>query len=155
MKYLLLSGVTVTIIISCSVAIINNQSQGITGWVVWLEGNLMPAIGDTKMEERLAGRPIQRTLYIHEPATPQETEKVQDSGVFYSEIHSRLVKKVRTDDSGTFRIELPPGKYSVFVLEKDGFFANIFDGEGHINPVIVEAGKFTELEIKVNYMAFY
>jgi hypothetical protein len=144
-----------TIIAACSVAMKNNQSQGITGKIVWLEGNLMPAIGDTTMAQRMAGRPVQRTIYIYEPTVGDETEKTQDAGMFYSKIHTKLVKKVNTDGKGTFRIVLPPGKYSVFVLEEKGFFANIFDGEGYINPVIVEAGKFTEMVIKVNYMAFY
>lgn len=144
-----------TIIAACSVAMKNNQSQGITGKIVWLEGNLMPAIGDTNIAQRMAGRPVQRTLYIHEPTAGDETEKTQDSGMFYSKINTRLVKKVKTDVNGTFRVVLPAGKYSVFVLEEKGFFANIFDVEGHINPVIVEAGKFRVMEIKVNYMAFY
>jgi hypothetical protein len=155
MKNFLLIGAAATIIAACSVVNKNNQRQGIMGRILWLEGNLMPAIGDTTMAERMAGRPIQRTLFIHEPTTPDETVKVQDSGMFYSKIHTRLVKRVRTDKTGIFRIELPSGKYSVFVLENNGFFANVFDGEGHINPVTVEACNFTEIEIKVNYMAFY
>ncbi len=155
MKYFL-SIITIPLIVAaCSMATKSNQPQGITGRVLWLEGNLMPSVGDTTMTDRLAGKPVQRTLYIHEATTPDETVKVQNSGIFYSEIQTRLVKKVKTDGSGTFRAELPPGKYSIFVQEKDGFFANIFDGEGHINPVTVEEDKFTEIEIKVNYMAFY
>jgi hypothetical protein len=155
MKYLLLISVAATIIMACSVASKNKQQQGITGKIVWLEGNLMPAIGDTTMTERMAGRPVQRTLFIHEPTTPDETERVPDSGMFYAKINTRLVKKVETDGNGIFRVVLPAGKYSVFVLEEKDFFANIFDGEGHINPVLVEEGKFTEIEIKVNYMALY
>jgi hypothetical protein len=50
-----------------------------------------------------------------------------------------LIRKIKTDKTGSFKANLDPGKYSIFVQEEDGLFANVFDGEGFINPVTVES----------------
>lgn len=140
--------------ISCRTAI-RSQTGTITGKVVWLEGNLMPSIGDPDYAARAAGRPIQRMLYIYEAATPEQSERKVGEASFYSEIHTKLIKKVRSGNDGTFSVKLPPGKYSVFSMEDEGLFANVFDGEGHISPVEVDAGMVSEIVIKINYKAYY
>jgi hypothetical protein len=155
MKYFLSLAAISTFIFACTATARFTGQQGISGKVVWLEGNLMPGIGDTTYRERLAGIPVQRKLFIYEPATSADAVKTSESEVLYSEIHSKLIKDVETNSDGTFQIELDPGRYSIFTLEEKGLFANIFDGEGIINPVTVEAGKFTEIQIKVNYKAFF
>ncbi len=132
-----------------------NQTGSISGKVVWLEGNLMPSIDDDNYAQRAAGVPVQRMLYIYEATKPDQAMRLEGDASFYTTIHKRLVKKVRTDKGGTFEVRLPPGKYSIFVMENEAFFANVFDGEGHINPVQVEPGEETTVFIKINYKAFY
>ena len=78
-----------------------------------------------------------------------------DISTLYSKVNTPLIQKIKTDENGAFQAELKPGKYSLFVREKDGLFANVFDGQGIINPVTVEAGKFTDIVIKVNYKAVF
>ncbi|MTI24563.1 hypothetical protein E1163_06360 [Fulvivirga kasyanovii] len=73
----------------------------------------------------------------------------------YKEVPSELIKTVETDENGNFTVQLAPGRYSVFTKEEDGLFANVFDGEGNVNPVTVKQGEMTELNIDINYKAVY
>ncbi|MCK5467242.1 MAG: carboxypeptidase regulatory-like domain-containing protein [Cyclobacteriaceae bacterium] len=131
----------------------NSGKQGIIGEVRWIEGNLMPAIGDTTYIERAKGIPIERDIYIFKAVKQQDA--LSAGGTFYKSINGELVYRLKSRKDGTFKVKLPPGRYSIFVMEKDGYFANIFDGDNYINPVTVQANKFTAIQIQVNYKAFY
>jgi hypothetical protein len=154
MKFLLIIVFTTFCFLACTGSKKISGLQGISGQVFWLEGNLMPAIGDTSYHQRAAGIPIQRTVFIHEATNSTQTE-ISINSSLYAKVNSRLILKTRTDKNGYFKVNLEPGKYSVFIQEDKGLFANIFDGQGIINPVTVETGKFTDIVIKVNYKAFY
>lgn len=125
-----------------------NIKEGMAGRVIWREGNWMPA--PNAPERKAPG--IAREVYIYELTTDAQTEK---EGQFYTAIHSRLIAKTRSDANGCFAVQLAPGRYSVFVKEADGWFANRFDGEGHIQPVEVKAGEVSEVELVVDYKAAY
>lgn len=129
------------------------KTQGFNGEIRWVEGNLMPTIGDTTYAIRARGVPIVREIFIYETTHPSDVTLVK--GTFYKSITTKLVKKVKSKKDGTFKVILPPGKYSVFVLDKEGFFANTFDGENCISPVTVQANNFTEIKILLNYKAYY
>jgi hypothetical protein len=122
--------------------------EGIAGRVLWREGNWMPA--PDAPERNASG--IAREIYVYELTTDAQTEKEEP---FYTAIHSRLIAKTRSDANGCFEVALPPGRYSLFVKEADGWFANRFDGEGHIQPVEVKAGEVSKLELVVDYKAAY
>jgi hypothetical protein len=126
-----------------------NQPQGIKGQVIWEEGNMMPRID----EEMPKGKGVKRGIYVYELTDQSQAKLVE--GYFYRDIQTKLVKVAETDEDGYFNIPLDPGQYSVFVKEEQGLFANFLDGEGHIQPVTVKKGEFTELNLKVNYKAFY
>lgn len=113
----------------------------------------MPAIGDTTYIERAKGIPIERDIYIFKAVKQQDA--LSAGGTFYKSINGELVYRLKSRKDGTFKVKLPPGRYSIFVMEKDGYFANIFDGDNYINPVTVQANKFTAIQIQVNYKAFY
>jgi len=155
MKFYLILVLASMGLISCKHLQKTSSSQGISGTVVWLEGNLMPTLDDSSYSQRAAGKPVMREVYIFEPTKLNQTEKGNKSSVLYTKIHSKLIKKTKSNAAGHFKVNLPPGKYSVFTLEEDGYFANIFDGQGFMNPVTVEVGKFTKIVIKVNYKAYY
>ena len=138
---------------SCKSLRISNEKQGIIGEVRWVEGNMMPAIGDSTMGARLQGIPVQRELYIFKAVNREDV--VSSEGAFFKLVHGELVTRLKTDRDGAFKVFLMPGKYSVFTMENDGYFANIFDGENDINPVTVQPNSFTEVKMLVNYRAFY
>ena len=139
--------------LSCAIHRNSSGNQGITGEVRWVEGNLMPMIGDTTYNSRSKGKAIQRELHIFLALKRDDVQPA--NGTIYKQINGTLISQVKTDNDGTFHVEIPPGKYSVFTMEKEGYFANIFDGDGYINPVTVHEGEFTELQIVVNYKAYY
>ena len=140
-------------VLSCAILRDPPGKQGIKGEVRWVEGNLMPMIGDTTYTSRSKGSPIQRDLHIFLALKRDDVQPT--NGTIYRQINGALISQVKTDKDGTFQVEIPPGKYSVFTMEKEGYFANIFDGDGYINPVTVHEGEFTELQIVINYKAYY
>jgi hypothetical protein len=124
-------------------------SQGVSGQVLWYEGDLMPGFD----KEPVVGKPIQREIYIYR-ATKMEQAEVRD-GSFFSNIKTELVHKSSSDEEGRFIISLEPGTYSVFVKEKQGLFASRFDQSGIINPVTIGKSELVSLLIKVDYNAAY
>jgi hypothetical protein len=125
------------------------QNQGISGRVEWISGNQMP--GPDRPTSKAKG--IKREIWIYQPTTLNEVEASE--GVFFSNIKTTLVRKAKSDRKGRFRISLPPGEYSIFIKEKNGLFANQFDGQNRIHCVAVKPGEFTEITIQVNYEAAY
>ena len=113
----------------------------------------MPTIGDPTYAIRSKGIPIQRDIYIFNAL--KEADAIRAKGPLYKHINAVVVRRVKSDKNGYFRVELAPGKYSVFTLEEHGYFGNTFDGEGYINPFTVHEGEFTEIQILVNYKAYY
>ncbi|GAA0880043.1 hypothetical protein GCM10009119_30130 [Algoriphagus jejuensis] len=129
------------------------EGQGITGTVTWIEGNQMPTINDSEDNPRKpAGKPVQRTLRIY-PLIQFADLKIE--GGLYTAIAEKPLSEIQSDESGRFSIQLSPGRYSVFVVEDAGLFANIFDGEGNVQPVSVKENEWTLLDIEVNYKAVY
>jgi hypothetical protein len=133
---------------SCSGTKQNSQDQGILGQVLWFEGNQMPGFD----REPDPGKGIAREIHIYE-LTKQSQASASD--MFFDKIQTKRIAIAKSDDEGFFNISLAPGSYSVFVKEESGLFANLFDGDNHIYPVVVEAGKYNELVISVNYQAAY
>lgn len=130
--------------------------QGIAGKVLWIEGNQMPGIIDENASEESRKRPapngIRRSIHIYELTN---TSQAQGTGVFYNNLHTKLIKTVTSDEEGNFAVALPTGRYSVFVEEEEGLFANLMDGEGNLNPVEVTRDSVSTLTIEVNYKAAY
>lgn len=133
-----------------------NVKQGLAGKVLWIEGNQMPTIinedNPESTRERPAPKGVQREVHIYELTTMAQAT---GNGVFFSDIKTKLVEKVKTDEEGNFAVSLPVGKYSVFVKEDEGLFANKMDGQGHINPVEVNQDEITQLKLELNYKAAY
>lgn len=124
-------------------------SQGISGQVLWYEGDLMPGFN----KEPVAGKPIEREIHIYKATTIDQAEVLE--GTFYSNINSELVLTTISDEDGKFIVSLDTGTYSVFVKEARGLFANRFDQGGFINPVTIRENELVRITIKVDYMAAY
>ena|SRR5690554_6171275 len=124
--------------------------EGIAGQLIWLEGNLMPTIDDSRTLPK--GQPVQREVHIY--ALTKTSEAEREDG-FYKAVQTELIQKVMSDKNGIFKASLPPGKYSIFVKESQGLFANSFDGYGNITPVEVFKDEVTTISIEINYMAAY
>ncbi|HOX82380.1 MAG TPA: carboxypeptidase regulatory-like domain-containing protein [Chryseolinea sp.] len=124
------------------------QKQGIKGQVFWIGGNQMP--GPKKSNSPQQG--IIREIIIYNSVKLQDTKQTDG---FFTEIPGPPVASILSKADGSFRINLPPGNYSVFVKESKGLFANLFDGEGNINPITVKERKYSWLTLSVDYEAVY
>ncbi len=143
-EYVLALGLMITgFLTGCASANKTSGREGITGQVRWYEGNLMPTVGDPGYAERARGMPVKRTLYFYHAVKGDEVVKATGSAKFYTKINAPLVKKAKTSGDGTFRVALPPGRYSVLVMENGRFYAAFFDGEGRLAPIAVREGAFT------------
>lgn len=124
--------------------------SGIRGTVYLVTGNQMPSPGEPKP----APRGIKTTLYIYELTNMSQVVRTETSA-FYSTIASKPVKQVETGEDGSFKVKLPPGRYSLFVKKGELFYSNIFDGENNIHPVTVVKGEYAKDEFRVDYNAVY
>ena len=124
------------------------QKQGIKGQVFWVSGNQMP--GPDKSKSPQQG--IVREIVIYPEMKLQDTKQTDG---FFTDIQSKPIATVISQADGCFKIKLLPGNYSVFVKESKGLFANLFDGQGNINPITVKAKKYTWITLTVDYEAAY
>ena len=129
------------------------EGQGITGTVTWVEGNQMPMVSDSiDNASKTAAKPIKRSVRIY-PLIQFEDLKIENG--LYTALAEKPLTEVETDEKGNYSVQLSPGRYSIFVVEEGGLFANIFDGEGNVQPVTVKENEWTLLDIEVNYKAVY
>jgi len=125
-----------------------NITQGIEGKIYLKQGNQMPSPGRKPDEGTL----VVRTVYVYELT---QREQAAVNGNFYSNIKTRLVAKAQSGADGHYQIALPVGRYSVFVEESGQLYANLFDGQGNINPVEVKKGNTTPFNIAISNNAVY
>lgn len=125
------------------------QRQGIKGHVFWIAGNQLP--GPENPRSAHAG--IQREILVYEQTTLHEATRLENG--FFVDIQTQLIATLMSKPDGSFKLKLPPGKYSVFVREKDGFFANLFDKDNTINPITVKEKQYSWLPINIDYKATY
>jgi hypothetical protein len=124
------------------------QQQGVKGQLYLVTGNQMPSPN----RKHIPRKGVVREIYIYGLTNMSEVDR---EGVFYKKIHTRFVKSQFSNADGTFRIKLPPGKYSLFVKEYNGLYANLFDNENNISPFIVERKAYTWMTVTIDYAATY
>jgi hypothetical protein len=120
------------------------QRQGIEGRVFLVGGNRMPS----PKTPRNPPQGIRAVVDIYELTDINQVTRLGQSG-YYQAVHTRLIREVNTDDSGRFRVLLPPGSYSIFTRKGELFYATRMDEKNHIAPVEVLPGKMTEVECRV------
>ncbi len=120
--------------------------QGLWGDVWFWAGNFMPGCPTGTIT------PVSRQLFVHALTHLDDVEMI-GSSPFYSAIHTELIGTVTSDPSGFYQIALPPGEYSLFVQEDTLYYANMFDGGGHIMPVSVVADSATNLRFDITHQA--
>lgn len=132
---------------------LKSESSGITGTVTWIEGNQMPMImQDGQKPTKPGSTPIQRKILVY--PLMKITDMKMENGLFVSTME-KPVAETESDSKGKFTLEIVPGQYSVLIVEEDGLFANLFDGEGNVMPVTVRKNEWTMVDIEVNYQAVF
>jgi hypothetical protein len=122
--------------------------QGICG-TIWLkQGNQMPAPGRVPS----SGQPVIREIAIYQLTNLSEAKN--NAGIFTG-IKTALVAKTSSNAKGYFEVALPVGLYSVFVVEKEGLYANNFNGKESINAVEVLKDSVTSKDIYISNKATF
>ena len=121
-----------------------NKGQGISGQVLWAEGNQMPP------NNGLTFSGIKRTLYVFELT---DLSQVDGEPPLFDLVKTKLLTTLKTDSKGRFKQSLEPGMYSIFVKEKTKYYANQFNTQGLIQSFEIKSGQWGTLTIKVNYTA--
>ncbi len=125
-------------------------SQGVWGNVWFWEGDYEPPFDPNRGKIT----PVVREIYIYK-ATPDSMVESLNSDIFFTEINSIYITKTRSDNEGFFQVNLTPDKYSFFVKEGALYYANEWDGEGHILPAVVLESEVTKRQIDITYKAVY
>lgn len=130
------------------------NNQGIQGNVYWIEGNQMPQASQEAPSSLppSAKKAVKRTIHIHQLT---HINQASLGDYLFGNIETPLVASIETNEEGEFSIELPPGKYSIFTVEENGYFASVFDLDSYIHPVEVEKGEWSRVAITINYEASF
>ncbi len=127
---------------------VQKLKQGICGTILLKQGNQMPGPGRVLS----SGQPVIREVWVYQLTNISETKT---SGTVFTGIKTVLVSKTCSNAKGYFELALPVGRYSVFVMEKEGLYANYFDGKGSINPVEVLKDSLTKRDILITNKAVF
>lgn len=92
---------TILLLSSCVAQQVNEGSGNLIGEIGIYEGNCMPGPGVKPCEPR----PISATILITK-LTKEYDEEL-------------LIKKLKSDVNGKYEVQLPPGNYSLFLLDGD------------------------------------
>lgn len=120
------------------------QRQGVQGQLFWVTGNLMPE----SEKKHIPQQGMAREIFVYDLATPSDVEL--ENG-FFIKVHTKLVARAFCKVDGSFKIKLEPGRYSIFVKEDQGLYANLFDSQNHISPITVKPKKYSWITISINY----
>lgn len=124
-------------------------TQGVWGHVYFWKGDFMP--GPYPPGGSIT--PVSREIVVHEATGFDQVVSVGNA--FYQRINTRFIVKSKSNRAGFYQIPLPPGKYSLFVREGSMYYANSFDGSGHILPATVQADSLTNVRIDITYEATF
>ena len=120
------------------------QQQGIEGTARRISGNHMPS---PKYHPGPAPG-VHATICVFRLTNQSQVTGAGKAGLYRS-VQTPLVRQTDTDDSGHFRILLPPGTYSVFTKNGSLFYATRRDEKNNIAPVEVLPGKMTRVDCSV------
>jgi|GEM_PF-1092853 len=126
-------------------------SQGIYGTISFTEGNCMPGPGPRDCSTC----PVSRTVKIYRYTTNNDATRASNHVAnFYERFTTELVAETKSDANGFYQLTLPPGTYTMVVVEKGLLYAELGDGQGGIQPITVATGK-TEVNFGIKYKAAF
>lgn len=133
-----------------------NQSKvtitaGVWGTVSQMSGNCMPIVGPGSSCRHCA---VQRTVRFYEYTLRTQATVAPNTGGFYSAFTTQLVREVPADALGFYQADLPPGTYTMVIVENGLLYANSIDANNGINPVTVTAG-LTQRNFVSTYQAVF
>jgi len=126
--------------------------QGVYGYVEFWEGDFMPTVPSETCGGSIT--PVERTIEIHTPTRFDAGNQV-DYSAFYWKLFTPCIAKTSSNAKGFFQVELPPGFYSIFVIENSLYYANGGDGQGYLCPVTVFKDSLSFVKLNITYKATF
>ncbi len=123
--------------------------QGIRGHVLMENNTSMPLKGSSKQQ----GRPIATVVYIYE--TSNVNQLIGQEGNYAKGIKARLIKQVRSNNAGQFKIRLAPGKYSIVLGYQEGIYIPFFSGNTGVAFVEVLKHQYQEIDLSIIASSIY
>ena len=120
-------------------------AQGLWGDVWFWAGDFMPVCASGTVSG------VAREIQVYELTSMGQTEPV--GLTFFRSVNTRRIASVLADRDGFFKVQLPPGRYSLFAKEDSLLYANFFDGQANIYPVAVDSARVTETRFDIDYRA--
>lgn len=130
-------------------ALLTLEQQGIEGQILEQLGNQMPQVGKPFSK----GKPYSTTVYIYQPFYANVVEEKQ--GNLLLKCNGILVDSLTTNNLGFFKVNVPPGIYSVVVRYEGRFFASHFTQFNEVALVKVDKGVFVKNDITIHVKASY
>jgi hypothetical protein len=133
----------------------NQWRQGIEGYVQEYAGNFMPMLNRRTNQLSVPHpKPLAATVYIYAATNLKDVIQINHSPI-YSAVNTKLITTAQSDSTGYFKVNLPAGKYSVFIKLNGNFYANSFDEKNNIALVVVNKKVFTKITVKANANVTY
>jgi hypothetical protein len=129
-------------------------ATGVWGTVSFREGNCMPGYNRRSCKEG----PVRRTVQAFAATRVSEATKADPilNGFFTSFTTAKIAETV-SDSDGFFQLSLPPGTYTLVVVEEGKLYARSYEGsdpDKTIHPVTVGNGPLRR-DIVIDYKAAY
>ena len=124
-------------------------TQGIRGHVLLENNTAMPLKGSAKQK----GRPIATMVYIYEVANVHQL--IGQEGNYAKGINAKMIKQVRSDNAGKFKLRLAPGKYSIVLGYQEGIYIPYFSGNTGVAFVEVSRYQFQEIDLSIIASSIY
>ena len=118
-------------------------TQGISGYVFIENNTSMPLKGMAKQK----GLPISTMVYIYEAADLDQL--IGQEGHYAKGIKAKIVKQVRSDKAGKFKLRLAPGKYTIVLGYQEGIYIPFFSGNKGVAFVEVSRHQFQEIDLRI------
>jgi hypothetical protein len=123
--------------------------QGIKGHVLLDNNTSMPLKGSAKQK----GRPIATMVYIYEAANMNQL--IGQEGNYAKGIKARLIKQVRSNNAGKFKLRLAPGKYSIVLGYQEGIYIPFFSGNTGLAFIEVMKHQYQEIDLSIIASSIY
>lgn len=152
LRFLMIAFFTTFAMTSCKTYL--PDGQGVTGKITWIEGNQMPTrtVSDEATQTDSKGIAVKRIVRVYPLLNIVDVS--MENGLIQN-LTSSPITDVESDENGTYSLKLSPGRYSVFTVEEGGLFANVFDGQGNVQPLTIMEGQWTTLDIVINHKAVF
>jgi hypothetical protein len=123
--------------------------QGIKGHVLLENNTAMPLKGSAKQK----GSPIATMVYIYEAANANQL--IGQKGNYAKGIEARLIKQVRSNNAGKFKLRLAPGKYTIVLGYQEGIYIPYFSGNTGLAFIEVLKHQFQEIDLSIIASSIY